>query len=246
MTVRMLGRSAKLAPVENVERLILLIRGQKVILDADLAELYGVPTKVLVQTVKRNADRFPSDFMFQLAPEEFAHLRSQFVTSSWGGRRYPPFAFTEHGVAMLSSVLRSRRAVQVNIAIMRAFVRLRATLALHTELGTKLSALERKIAGHDESIRTLFEAIRQLMTPSRVPSSGPPATGICGTGRRWRSAWLPRRDWPRRRGAYRRKSRNAREWRRRWKKAISNCSRHRGWPGWRRSLPACSITSGMC
>ena len=163
MTVRMLGRSAKLAPVENVERLILLIRGQKVILDADLAELYGVPTKVLVQTVKRNADRFPPDFMFQLAPEEFAHLRSQFVTSSWGGRRYPPFAFTEHVVAMLSSVLRSRRAVQVNIAIMRAFVRLRATLALHTELGTKLSALERKIAGHDESIRTLFDAIRQLM-----------------------------------------------------------------------------------
>ena len=163
MTVRMLGRSAKLAPVENVERLILLVRGQKMILDAVLAELYGVPTKVLVQTVKRNADRFPSDFMFQLAPEEFAHLRSQFVTSSWGGRRYPPFAFTEHGVAMLSSVLRSRRAVQVNIAIMRAFVRLRATLALHTELGTKLSALERKIAGHDESIRTLFDAIRQLM-----------------------------------------------------------------------------------
>ena len=123
MTVRMLGRSAKLAPVENVERLILLIRGQKVILDADLAELYGVPTKVLVQTVKRNADRFPPDFMFQLAPEEFAHLRSQFVTSSWGGRRYPPFAFTEHGVAMLSNVLRSRRAVQVNIAIMRGLSR---------------------------------------------------------------------------------------------------------------------------
>ena len=109
-------------PIERIERLILLIRGQKVMLDADLAALYGVETKVLVQAVKRNISRFPDDFMFQLTKEEFDILRSQTVTSSsWGGRRYPPYAFTEQGVAMLSSVLRSKRAVQVNIQIMRTF-----------------------------------------------------------------------------------------------------------------------------
>ena len=155
-------------PSERIERAILLIRGEKVMLDVDLATLYGVPTKVLVQTVKRNAERFPPDFMFQLTPDEFSNLRSQIVTSSWGGRRYPPFAFTEHGVAMLSSVLRSPRAIQVNIAIMRAFVRLRETLALHKELASRLADLERKIASHDEGIQTLFEAIRQLMaTPEK-------------------------------------------------------------------------------
>jgi hypothetical protein len=152
-----------LIPVDRIEKAILLIRGQKVMLDADLAELYGVETKVLVQAVKRNLERFPEDFMFQLSQEEFAILRSQIVTSSdWGGRRYRPYAFTEQGVAMLSSVLRSRRAIQVNIEIMRAFIRLRQMLASHVELARKLDALEKK---YDAQFKQVFEAIRQLMAP---------------------------------------------------------------------------------
>jgi len=153
-----------LIPVDRIEKAILLIRGQKVMLDADLAELYGVETKVLVQAVKRNLERFPEDFMFQLSQEEFGILRSQIVTSSdWGGRRYSPYAFSEQGVAMLSSVLRSRRAIQVNIEIMRAFIRLRQILASHVELARKLDALEKK---YDAQFRQVFEAIRQLMSPS--------------------------------------------------------------------------------
>ena len=152
-----------LVSVERIERAILLIRGHKVMLDADLAALYEVETRVLVQAVKRNLDRFPEDFMFQLTKEEFEILRSQSVTSSqWGGRRYPPYAFTEQGVAMLSSVLRSKRAVQVNIEIMRAFVRLRRMLASHKELARKLDALERK---YDVQFKVVFDAIRQLMAP---------------------------------------------------------------------------------
>jgi len=152
-----------LIPVDRIEKAILLIRGQKVMLDADLAELYGVETRVLVQAVKRNLERFPEDFMFQLSQEEFAILRSQIVTSSdWGGRRYCPYAFTEQGVAMLSSVLRSRRAIQVNIEIMRAFIRLRQMLASHVELARKLDALEKK---YDAQFKQVFEAIRQLMAP---------------------------------------------------------------------------------
>ncbi len=152
-----------LVPVERIERAILLVRGQKVMLDADLAELYGVETRVLVQAVKRNIERFPEDFMFQLNQEEFAVLRSQSVTSSdWGGRRYPPYAFTEQGVAMLSSVLRSQRAIQVNIEIMRAFIRLRQMLASHAQLARKLDALEKK---YDAQFKEVFEAIRQLMAP---------------------------------------------------------------------------------
>jgi len=152
-----------LIPVDRIEKAILLIRGQKVMLDVDLAELYGVETKVLVQAVKRNLERFPEDFMFQLSQEEFAILRSQFVTSSdWGGRRYRPYAFTEQGVAMLSSVLRSRRAIQVNIEIVRAFIRLRQMLASHVELARKLDALEKK---YDAQFKQVFEAIRQLMAP---------------------------------------------------------------------------------
>ena len=116
-------------PPERIEAGILLIRGQRVMLDSDLAELYGVPSKVMLQAVRRNAERFPDDFMFRLTRDEFRILRSQIVTSSWGGRRYPPYAFTEQGVAMLSSVLNSPRAVQVNIEIMRTFVRLRALMA---------------------------------------------------------------------------------------------------------------------
>lgn len=132
-------------------------------LDADLAMLYGVETKNLVRAVKRNIDRFPEDFMFQLSKEESQHLRCQFGTSSqWGGRRRPPYAFTEQGVAMLSSVLKSKRAAQVNIEIMRAFVRLRSMLASHAELARKLKALEAK---HDAQFKVVFDAIRQLMTP---------------------------------------------------------------------------------
>ena len=152
-----------LMPVEVIERAIRLIRGEKVILDADLAALYGVATRVLVQAVKRNSERFPPDFMFQLTPEEFALLRSQIVTSrTWGGRRYPPYAFTEQGVAMLSGVLRSPRAVQVNIEIMRAFVRLRQWVASHAKLAKKLAELEAK---YDEQFTVVFEALKQLMTP---------------------------------------------------------------------------------
>jgi hypothetical protein len=133
--------------------------------------LYRVETKNLNKAVKRNLDRFPADFMFQLTTEEVENLRFQFGTSSFGhgGRRYAPYVFTEQGVAMLSSVLKSRQAVRVNIAIMRAFVRLRETLSLHKELAHKLAELERKIESHDESISSLFEAMRQLMTPPEKP-----------------------------------------------------------------------------
>jgi len=152
----------------QVERRILLIRGQKVMLDADLAELYGVPTKSLNLAVKRNAERFPEDFMFQLTGDEAAGLRFHFETSKSGrgGRRYRPYAFTEQGVAMLSSVLRSLRAVQVNIAIMRTFVRLREMLLSHADLARKLAALENKYAAQ---FKVVFDAIRELMQPSTPP-----------------------------------------------------------------------------
>ena len=152
-----------LIPAERIERSILLIRGQKVMLDGDLAALYGVETKYLVRAVKRNISRFPSDFMVQLTKEEFENLRFHFGTSShWGGRRYLPYAFTEQGVAMLSSVLGSHRAIQVNIEIMRAFVRLRQMIASHVELARKFDALEKK---YDAQFKVVFDAIRQLMTP---------------------------------------------------------------------------------
>ena len=155
---------------EQVERKIYLIRGHKVLLDSDLAGLYDVPAKVLNQAVKRNTERFPDDFMFQLTWEEAGELsRSQIVTLKWGENvKYRPYAFTEQGVAMLSSVLRSKRAVMVNIAIMRAFVKLRRMLAANKELAQKLAEMERKLEGHDREIRSLFDAIRQLMaTPER-------------------------------------------------------------------------------
>jgi hypothetical protein len=148
--------------LKRIEARILLIRGERVMLDADLAELYGVATKVLVQAVKRNVERFPPDFMFQLTPDEFSNLRSQFVTSSWGGRRYAPFAFTEHGIAMLSSVLKSERAIKVNVEIMRAFVRLRRLLGSHEDLARKLAELEKR---YDAQFKTIFDAIRTLMAP---------------------------------------------------------------------------------
>ena len=155
-------RTALIA-AKTVERSIYAIRGHKVMLDSDLAVLYRVQTKVLVQAVRRNSQRFPSDFMFRLTPREFQILRSQSVTSkNAGGRRYPPYAFTEQGVAMLSSVLRSPRAIQVNIAIMRTFVRLREFLLTHEQIAQRLAILEDKCDGQFEVV---FEAIRELMTP---------------------------------------------------------------------------------
>ncbi len=159
-----------LIPGERIERAILLVRGQKVLLDSDLANLYGVETKVLNQAVRRNLARFPADFMFRLTKAELEKWRSQFVTSKPGakmGLRRPPYAFTEQGVAMLSSVLHSDRAVAVNIEIMRAFVRLREMLAGHADLSRRLDDLEKK---YDGQFRAVFDAIRQLMAP---PTSSP-------------------------------------------------------------------------
>jgi hypothetical protein len=160
-------KSSALIPVERIQRAIFLVRAEKVMLDADLAALYGVSTGNLNKAVKRNLDRFPLDFMFQLTSDEAENLRFQIGISSsdFGGRRHLPYAFTEQGVAMLSSVLRSKRAVQVNIAVMRAFVQLRQVLSSHAELARKLAALEQRIEGHDTAIRSLFDAIRQLMAP---------------------------------------------------------------------------------
>jgi len=160
--------TSKLAiPPERVESRILLIRGQRVMLDADLAGLYGVTTRRLNEQVKRNWDRFPEDFMLVLTKEETEILRSQFATSSsWGGRRYNPLAFTEQGVAMLSSVLRSQRAVQVNIAIMRAFVKLREMLASNRDLARRLDEMENK---YDAQFKVVFDAIRELRKPPEKP-----------------------------------------------------------------------------
>jgi hypothetical protein len=175
-------KGGSLIPSEQVEGAILLIRGQKVMLNEDLAGLYGVSTKALNQAVKRNAARFPADFMFQLTWEEAKDWRSHFVTSDvegteesrsqivtlkrGGNIKYRPYAFTEQGVAMLSSVLRSERAVHVNIEIMRAFVRMRGILAAHADLARKLAALEKK---YDAQFKVVFDAIRQLMTPPPQP-----------------------------------------------------------------------------
>jgi len=160
-------------PVEEIQQCILFIRGEKVMLDMHLAILYGVQTKVLIQAIKRNTDRFPADFMFQLTRDEFQDLRSQNVTSSWGGRRYLPYVFTEQGVAMLSSVLHSKQAIQVNIEIVRAFVRLRQLTESHKELRQKLHSLEKK---YDKQFKVVFEAIHQLMMPT--VSSNPRPIGF--------------------------------------------------------------------
>ncbi len=171
----MRARSDVVAPA-RIERAILLVRGEKVILDVDVAALYGVPTKALVRSVKRNIERFPSDFMFQLDQNEMAVLRYQFGTSKLepnraqerrGGRRYLAYTFTEQGVAMLSGVLKSQRAVRVNVEIVRAFVRLRRMLASNAELARKLEALEQK---YDGQFRVVFDAIRRLMAPDRPRS----------------------------------------------------------------------------
>ncbi|TAL03462.1 MAG: ORF6N domain-containing protein [Verrucomicrobia bacterium] len=187
----MSNQTTALIPAARIERRILLLRGEKVMLDSDLAELYGVETKTLNQAVKRNLERFPEDFMFQLSSEETnlilrsqivtssgktpskpsennANLRSQIVTSSlgYGGRRYRPYVFTEQGVAMLSSVLASPKAIQVNIAIMRAFVQLRQMLSSNAGLARKLAALEGK---YDKQFRVVFDAIRALMREKKQP-----------------------------------------------------------------------------
>ena len=167
-------------PVERIAQKIYFIRGQKVMLSTDLAKLYGISPKVLVQAVKRNAERFPDDFMFPLDSKEVATLKSQIVTSKSysvygkrltnvqregrGGIRKVPYAFTEQGVAMLSSVLKSPRAVQMNIAIMRAFVRLRQVLMSHDALAQQFRELESRVGDHDEQIRAIFDAIRELLT----------------------------------------------------------------------------------
>jgi hypothetical protein len=160
--VRGMAERKSIVPVERIEKRIYFIRGQKVMLDFDLAELYGVTTSAVNQAVKRNEDRFPSDFRFELTAEEAEHLKSHSViSSSWGGRRRSnPTAFTEQGVAMLSSVLKSRRAVLVNVEIMRTFVRLREMLASNANLSRKLDELERK---YDAQFKVVFDAIRQLM-----------------------------------------------------------------------------------
>ncbi|MBU1023234.1 ORF6N domain-containing protein [bacterium] len=155
-----------LMPVERIEKAIFFIREQKVMLDSDLADLYDVETKALNKAVKRNIDRFPADFMFQLTDEEWESLRFHFGTSSsWGGRRYPPYAFTEQGVSMLSGVLKSERAIKVNIEIMRTFVRLREMISSNAKLAKRLDELEKK---YDSQFRQVFDAIRQLMAPEQT------------------------------------------------------------------------------
>ncbi len=180
-----------LIPQEILERKIYLFRGQKVMLDGDLAELYGVPTKILIKAVKRNLKRFPADFMYRLTRQEVRNLRFQFGTSSlypvtdepvtefekqYGGRRHLPYVFTEQGIAMLSSVLNSERAIQVNIAIMRAFVRLRGLLSSNKELAKKLEELEKK---YDAQFKIVFDAIRDMMTPEEpLPEPERPKIGF--------------------------------------------------------------------
>lgn len=186
MSTKKSGRGGAIVPMERISQAILLIRGHKVMLSADLAEMYGVEPRILVQAVKRNIARFPEDFTFQLTWEETAHLKSQSVISrpaDPGASRsqsvtlkrglnikYPPYAFTEQGVAMLSSVLHSDRAIHVNIEIMRAFVRLRQMLASNVELARKLAALERK---YDAQFKVVFDAIRELMTPPEPKKKRP-------------------------------------------------------------------------
>jgi hypothetical protein len=155
-----------LIPAERIESAILFLRGYRVILDRDLAALYDVTTGGLNRAVDRNSERFPADFMFRLSPQEVRNLICQFGTSSWGGTRKPPRAFTEHGVAMLSSVLRGSRAAQVNIEIMRAFIRLRHMLRANADLASQLAALEKK---YDAQFRVVFDAIRGLMEPPSKP-----------------------------------------------------------------------------
>ena len=172
--------SSSLLPIERITSKIYLLRGEKVLIDRDLAQLYGVEVKQLNRAVKRNIGRFPTDFMFRLTKKETENLRYQFGTSSlpeqeagWGGRRYPPYAFTEQGVAMLSSVLKSERAIYVNIAIMRAFVQMRKFLQSNEVLAKKLNDLEKetrkKFADQQKKIKLVFDAIKELMIEKTKP-----------------------------------------------------------------------------
>ena len=159
----MSGQRASLLPATAITQRIHIIRGHRIVLDEDLAEIYGVPTRRLNEQVKRNLERFPSDFMFQLTAREWSDLRSQFATSSWGGRRTAPFAFTEHGAVMAASVLNSPEAVEASVFVVRAFIAMRDALASTQALARKLLELERKVGGHDETIEALISALRQLM-----------------------------------------------------------------------------------
>jgi phage regulator Rha-like protein len=167
-----MDKSKSLVPVEMIEQSILLMRGQRVILDNYLAKSYGVTTKRLNEQVKRNSDRFPADFMFQLTSEEHNSLRSQFATLKDAGtgrgrhRKYPPFVFTEHGAIMAASVLNTPKAIDMSVLVVRAFVKLRELLSSHRQLASKLNQLEHKVARHDKSISAIFDAIRQLMNVS--------------------------------------------------------------------------------
>jgi len=155
-------KAKNLITIENIAQKIFIIRGQKIMLDSDLAQLYHVETRVLIQAVKRNIERFPEDFMFQLNKEEFEILKSQFVISSWGGRRTLPYAFTEQGVAMLSSILRSEQAIKVNIMIMRTFVKLRKIIFSNKKLAQKIESMENK---YDRQFLIIFNVIQRLMKP---------------------------------------------------------------------------------
>ena len=156
--------------IRDLGQFILILRGQRVILDANLAVLYDVPTKALNQAVKRNADRFPSEFAFQLTSEEFADLRSQTVTSSsHGGRRYLPYVFTEHGVLMAANVLNSRRAVSVSVALIKTFVRLREALVANQVMGKRLAEVEKTLVTHDTALRDIYQRIKPLLLPPPDP-----------------------------------------------------------------------------
>ena len=156
-------------PDEVIMNKIYLIRGEKVMLDSDLGELYQVTTKRLNEQVKRNQDRFPEDFMFQLAKEEWQNLKSQFATSSWGGRRTLPYVFTEHGVLMLSSILNSKRAIKVNVQIMRIYTKMRKMLLTHQDLLIKMNELEAKVGNHDKSIKQIFAYLKALIKEKDQP-----------------------------------------------------------------------------
>ena len=171
----MISYKTKLASARRIEDMIFLVRGLRVMLDFDLAAVYGVTTKQLNQQFKRNRDRFPKDFAFELTNQEVAQMRSQNVTSSRRNLRRPPIAFTEHGAIMLASVLKSPIAVEASVRVVRAFVGMREQLAAHKELARKLDELEHRVAGHDEAIANLFEAIRQLVEapPPALPEDRP-------------------------------------------------------------------------
>ncbi|HMK27650.1 MAG TPA: ORF6N domain-containing protein [Chitinophagaceae bacterium] len=163
------ANKALMIPDELVMNKIYLIRGQKVMLDKDLAELYAVETRILNQAIRRNTDRFPEDFMFRLTAAEFEILRSQFVISSWGGVRYLPLAFTEQGVSMLSGVLNSETAIRVHIQIIRVFAKMRELLLTHKDILLQLEKIEKKLTGHDEDIKLIFQYLKQLLNPPQPP-----------------------------------------------------------------------------